>query len=667
MPAPKKKGRGNSGKGVAGRKKRRNRSEERDSSEEREYNRTKQAQHRGQVSMPKKKTQTNLSVSSPSASCSRSCPGTLSRPGLSLSTGSPSTQRRGRPPTAGSQADTPNTPRRKNTMSQQRSRHEAKTKKARSAASLKRWNKDTQSSTDVDCDFDLEPEGGEGQEVADPRRLIFDENLNQDGMEQDVNDNMPVMKSSRTKDEPYGKMSKSTYYDYLRKVKEVMEKNNRWQNYDVCLDLLQKPKFRRTLNQEKMELKLNNAKYHENYVRFANISEKTISRRAEKIMDRLKSCAEPEIIVEDALLGTILKDSFAISVLEECGLEIPDHLLTKVHFVSRTYSRVKDKIMGRRRGADHYLSMRATLETAQTCGLSADNHGDIGILKDVIGSSWQFANSILSALKNNTTDSLFQRGRRKDCIKLTPFPNLLSEWAKNPDNSRRVPGNETVSIGYRQRAPKIVLLKPRRVVIEEFLEANPTCHFTQRTLNREWPQNVRAATSRDLDRNVCGLHSNMRRMERALKKHLGSDIIIPSSCRLMASLVMCREGEIDPLEPTTWHEDCVKGRCSDCPAHETPVPADLRNVQVNVALWGNKRCPIKNKVINHLHDWQFTIGELADKFDKLLKKLKLHIYTAAHQWSSSKLSSDSVTPNTIVTIKDYQVFIARNIFHTFNQ
>ena len=648
---PKKRGRGSGSKG------RTPGSGDEKTEEEKQIDaRTRQAKSRGQDSTPVKLVDRNArrnaissSLSSPSASrASRSRGRTAgsSRPGSSLSTASPSTKSRGRPPASGSQAETPNTRRRKNTQSHQRSRREKKTKKARSAASQQRWQGNKESSSDSSSES--------SDSEIEPRRLDFDENLNPHEMEVDGNPNEEVLRSSRTAEEPHGQLGRSTWYEYLKKVKAVLAKNSRLQNYDVCLDLVRRPKFKRNLKVEKMEIKVNPEKYKENYMGFANITGKTISRRAQKVLDCLKSCKEPEIVVEDAILETIREDSFAISVLEACGLEIPDHLLSLTHWVSRTYSRVKDEVVGSRRGADRYLSTRAALETAQRCQLSLDTHGHTGILKDVIGSSWQFANSILTAIKNNTTETLFERGRRKDCIKMTPFPELLSAWAKRPDNSRSVPGNETVSIGYGQQATKFILLKPRRVVLEEFLEAHPDCHFTQRTLSREWPQNVRAASSRDLDRNVCGLHSNMRRMERALKKHLGSVTVIPSSCRLMASLAMCRKADIDPLEPTSWVEDCVKGRCRDCPVHQTHVPDQIRNQGTTVALWGTKMCPIKNKVINNLHDWNLTIGELAEKFDNSLPKLKLHIYTAAHQWSSAKLSSESITPNTIVTIEDYQ-------------
>ena len=653
MPAPKTKGKGATKKAGPGRKS----SGDRDSGDEeeakREYFRNKMADHRQQQSTPKKRTERYPGLGESSAQRS------LRSPSAATARGRP-----GRPPESPSGPQTPGTRRKLNTQLQREKRHTIAVSRSRSRASLRRWHKGA--SGDTSTSPSGRPAGARGEpdpdeavvmeeidQLLNPRQLDFDENLNVEAMEEGGDQR----KSSRTKETPFGAMSRSSYYDYLKKVRDAMAKNTKWQNYDVALDIVRKQKFKKLLDLDKMEMTVDIEKYRENYVGFGNITEKTISRRSEKVLSCLQLCQEPEIVIEDAILELLREDTFGFSMLKHCGLIIPDHLLCGAQLASATYLRVMAEVMGGRRGADRYVSTKVALQTAQICQLDADKHGDTGILKNAIGSSWQFANSILLAIKTNTTEKLFERGRRRDCIKLTQYPDLLSEFAKQPQNSRRVPGNETVSIGYKQRAPKFILCKPRRVVLEEFLEANPSCHFSQRTLSREWPQNVRAATSRDLDRNVCGLHSNMRRLEKALKKHLGADLPIPSSCRLMSTLVMCRPDHIDPLEPTTWELSCAKGLCTDCPQHDTPVPPALRSKQVTVALWGSKRCDIKNKVINNLHDYTYSLQELAHKFDADLKKLKLHIYSAARQWSAEKLtsSSETVTPNTIVTIEDYQV------------
>ena len=165
---------------------------------------------------------------------------------------------------------------------------------------------------------------------------------------------------------------------------------------------------------------------------------------------------------------------------------------------------------------------------------------------------------ILQRMKDGDTAKLFTRDSRSDTIKATIYPRLLAEFAKDPVNSRSVPGNETVSIAYRVRAPKFILVKSRMAVLKDFKEKNPECSYSFSLLNREWPQNVVTPTSRDLDRNVCPIHSNARRLESALKKNKLLEQV-PSSCRLMCSLVMCQKEGVELLDALTWDVKCVKG------------------------------------------------------------------------------------------------------------
>ena len=296
---------------------------------------------------------------------------------------------------------------------------------------------------------------------------------------------------------------------------------------------------------------------------------------------------------------------------------------------------------------------RAALRTAERCNLSVDKHGDVSVLSRAIGSSWNYAKMILEHMKSGDTEKLFTRDTRSDAIKASEYPKLLAGFAKDPENSRAVPGNDTVSVGYKVRAPKFILIKSRVTVMKAFKEKYPDCKFSLRVLNREWPQNVVTPTSRDLDRNVCPIHSNARRLETALRKQ-GLLQQVPSSCRLMCSQAMCQKEGVQPLDPLTWDPKCVKGECKDCPENETEVPMEISDKIVTVALWGTKHDKVKNKKINNIHDYDFTLSQLVAKFDKELPKLTRHIFTAAHQWKAAKLTGQNLTPEIIETIEDFQ-------------
>ena len=75
---------------------------------------------------------------------------------------------------------------------------------------------------------------------------------------------------------------------------------------------------------------------------------------------------------------------------------------------------------------------------------------------------------------------------------------------------------------------------------------------------------------------------------------------------------------------------------------------------MRVALWGTKYDTVKLKKINNIHDYEFTLSQLAAKFDEELPKLTRHIFNAAHQWRACKSTAENLGPEVLMTIEDYQ-------------
>ena len=197
-------------------------------------------------------------------------------------------------------------------------------------------------------------------------------------------------------------------------------------------------------------------------------------------------------------------------------------------------------------------------------------------LHKVIKCDREFAKKVILAIKDNKVDKLFTRETRKDAIKATDWPETLKEFVYKPENSRAVPGMDTVSIRYGVRMPKYIALRAREEILRDFCAEYPDCPFSTNILNREWPQNVKTLTIRDFDRNCCPVHSNCRRMSNELrKKGLLKDI--PNSCRAMSGLVLCHGESFSVLDQLTWNEDCALRKCKNCPSYTTPVPEELRN------------------------------------------------------------------------------------------
>ena len=105
----------------------------------------------------------------------------------------------------------------------------------------------------------------------------------------------------------------------------------------------------------------------------------------------------------------------------------------------------------------------------------------------------------------------------------------------------------------------------------------------------------------------------------------------------------------------------MQGVCKKCPTKTLNLEPHERETQVIVALWGTKYDQVKRKKINNIHDYQFSLQELATKFEEFLPKLALHIFIAAHQWKACKECTQCLEPHIIMTIEDYQMNI--NVAH----
>ena len=118
----------------------------------------------------------------------------------------------------------------------------------------------------------------------------------------------------------------------------------------------------------------------------------------------------------------------------------------------------------------------------------------------------------------STAESLFKRRIRRDSIQSTDIPTKLLEFLSSPEHSRALPGHETVSVAYGVRKPKFLLKKSKLELLGIFKKENPEVNFSSRVLLREWPAHFVPASHKDQERNVCPLHSNLRRCLDGLRK-----------------------------------------------------------------------------------------------------------------------------------------------------
>ena len=85
---------------------------------------------------------------------------------------------------------------------------------------------------------------------------------------------------------------------------------------------------------------------------------------------------------------------------------------------------------------------------------------------------------MLKAVKEGREATLLKKSYRRGEIKATDYPALLREFLYREENTRAVPGLETVSVGRNlPRVAKRLLNRGKVKLIKEFKEAHPECPF----------------------------------------------------------------------------------------------------------------------------------------------------------------------------------------------
>ena len=319
--------------------------------------------------------------------------------------------------------------------------------------------------------------------------------------------------------------------------------------------------------------------------------------------------------------------------------------------------------MDRRRAGVDFV-----VEVAKQCSLNSQTYRDIQILSEATSCDREFAKKVLDALHSGNISSLYSRSMRFNAIKATHWPGEISKYVLGDErNSRAVPGEEQVSVRYGLRLPKYILLRSRKDIALSFKEKFPDCPYKVSTIMREFPQNAVTPTTRDLQRNACPVHANMRRMVKALNKALPKSVqSLPTSCREIVCLTMCKRDNIDPLKPLTWNSSCVKGECKTCPQKlPLTVPKTLQSVQVSYSQWSTKMKVVKKekkgKVVSaekrvfSLYPESSSMSDTIGALEEMCKSVKLHIFTAHMQWHAHDQMRLNLELDSIISIEDYQM------------
>ena len=306
--------------------------------ERNEYKRKSMATYRQQPSTPKKKSERYPRASTSSASGSLASPSARSARGL------------GRPPASPSGPRTPRTRSRLASEAKARSRRKEYLSGIRAAAANKRHHGDEK----LQEDFEDDENEVETAEI-EPKKLKFgeEEEEKEEKMEEPE-------RTSRSDEKPHGQMAKTTYFRKMAELKDVFEnQTNSWQEkVDVGINLLARSHL--IINTDKMGVTINEENYLMHKKRnFSLHANRKISRKANKVREVLESSMEPEILLEDLLLSTVLSKPNTSFLMQEEGVVVEESLQPKFQVVSRKYQAVMAGLVSGRhvsKGQDRFLA-----------------------------------------------------------------------------------------------------------------------------------------------------------------------------------------------------------------------------------------------------------------------------------------------------------------------
>ena len=298
-----------------------------------------------------------------------------------------------------------------------------------------------------------------------------------------------------------------------------------------------------------------------------------------------------------------------------------------------------------------HLSVQLAIDVAKFGDLQHDRYGDVALLSNAISCTPCYAKRVLLSITSGNENDLFQHNIRCTAIHASKWSAELTKFVLLPENSRAVPGQEQVYIRYGVRHPKYLLLKSRVAIATEFKQENPDSKYSISTLMREFPQYAVTPTSRDLERNTCPVHANARRLIKVINKKLQNHKVdekkrIPT-CRSFVLTFLC-SSPVVMIDPLAWQHDCVNGNCKNCPGVQMMIDAKILKETVTFSQWASKKRIVtikgveKEKYVFSLYTETTTMEEAIERLRKKLKKLAVHIFTAAKQWDAHVSTRDSL-------------------------
>ena len=398
-----------------------------------------------------------------------------------------------------------------------------------------------------------------------------------------------------------------------------------------------------------------------------NLNKNRLNYRVKQVMAVLGKYSLLQQFLFQTWLERIIAFPSIETIMDQHQVVIPENILPKSFNLSRIVDKEIKSLLScssHAPSSSRNTGIQLVINVAKSAKLSPDIYGDVTLLATAVSCGRRFATKVLNAIKNGEEKELFDCHQRCDSILATDWPQKLEQFVTAPENSRAVPGNDTISVRYGKRHAKYLLLKPKRTIAQNFKQAFPECNFTVSTLMREFPVYAVQPTTRDMERNTCPIHANARRLVKSINKNLrkGKAELLPTSCRLLSLKVMCTDGHT--IEPLTWNAACATRECNTCPELEIIVDAKLKSTNTTIHQWKTQAQKVKNKKgewiekkVYSLYPIEMTLQEAIDELRESLPKLCKHIYTAHRQWHAHSTLRTNLDESSVITVEDYQMNI----------
>ena len=344
---------------------------------------------------------------------------------------------------------------------------------------------------------------------------------------------------------------------------------------DICIVLSQAlPQGVKVILND-MGITISNIPKHIKRLYFSNISNSKKYRYKDQILISLKK-------YNDVSAAHTFKKLFLSTVhcwankLDElgssCGITINEtHIPSNLRVLKGIDQVVQSVNSLRNLDTEHKMIKTAVMsETVKKCSISTDDRGCIQSLVSTFGVHKSTAKRvILDTEKGKSTHDILKRAKRKE-VKDTKWPEIIKKFCLTKPICREAPG-ESVSVSYGERAEKFIRQFSVSEIFNFFLVKHPEFPYQLSTFRTLVAKNLVAPSLRDVKRNTCPLHENVKRCIKALNRFLiknkAKELCVPQSTLDICLYLICKPchtDQNDKTNPLNWNPICTKGECSDC-------------------------------------------------------------------------------------------------------